>query len=122
MIEHVRADPVCGVRDEARAARGVELLQRDHQADVSLGDEVGQAHTVAAIAQRNRHDVAQIRLYELARRVAIVVIADAASELVLVLPRQRLDGLNASDVMGQRGGGVTVGAVVLGRGQIGHGG
>ncbi len=59
------ADPPRRVRREAVAARVVEALDRLHQADVALLDQVDERQPAAVVAARDAHDEAQVRLHEL---------------------------------------------------------
>ena len=58
------ADPPRGVGGELEALRVVELLDRPHQAEVALLDEVEEVHAPADVALGDRHDEAQVRLDE----------------------------------------------------------
>ena len=77
-------DPVDRERDEAHAARRVEALDRLHQADVALLDQVGVRQAVAEVAARDRDDQTQVRQHQLARGIKIVVLAQADGERALL--------------------------------------
>ena len=59
------ADPPGGVGRELEALVRIELLDRSHQAEVPLLDEVGEGEAPVAVALGNRDDESQIRLDEL---------------------------------------------------------
>ena len=59
------ADPPRRVRREAVAARVVEALDRLHQADVALLDQVDERQPAAVVPARDRDHEAQVRLHEL---------------------------------------------------------
>jgi hypothetical protein len=54
------ADPPGGVRREASPDPRVELLDRAHQADIALLDDVLEAHRAAVLLARHGHDERQI--------------------------------------------------------------
>ena len=58
------ADPPGGVGGELEALAVVELLDRPHQAEVALLDEVEERHPGALVALGDRHHEAQVRLDE----------------------------------------------------------
>ena len=59
------ADPPRGVGGELEALRVVELLDRPHQAEVALLDQVEEQHPPADVALGDRHDQAQVGLGQL---------------------------------------------------------
>ena len=60
------ADPPRGVRRELEALGVVELVDRPHQAEVALLDQVEQLHAAARVALGDAHDEAQVGLGQLA--------------------------------------------------------
>ena len=76
------ADPPGRVRRELEALDVVELLDRPHQAEVALLDEVEEEHPPAHVALRDRHDEPQVRLDQLGLRV--LAVDDVAPEPALV--------------------------------------
>ena len=58
------ADPPRGIRRELEALLVVELVDRPHQAEVALLDEVEQGQPVAVVALGDRDDEAQVALDE----------------------------------------------------------
>jgi hypothetical protein len=58
------ANPPDGVRREAQAALGLELLHGPEQAQVAFLDEVGQRQAAMEIATGDLHDQAQVRFHE----------------------------------------------------------
>ena len=67
------ADPPRGVRGELEAAAMVELLDRPHQPEVALLDEVEQRQPARLVATRHRHHEPEVGLDEAAARVGGVV-------------------------------------------------
>ena len=64
-------NPPRRVRREAVAARVIEALDRLHEADVALLDQVDQRQAAAVVAPRDRDDEAQVRLDEAVLRVVL---------------------------------------------------
>ena len=64
-------DPPRRVGREAVAARVIEALDRLHQADVALLDQVDQRQATAVVAARDRDHEAQVRLDEAVLRVVL---------------------------------------------------
>ena len=62
------ADPPRRVRRELEALGVVELVDRPHQAEVALLDEIEEQHAATAVALGDRHDEAQVGLDQLALR------------------------------------------------------
>ena len=62
------ADPPRGVRRELEALAPVELLDRVHEAEVALLDQVEQRQARRLVLLGDRHDEAQVRLHERALR------------------------------------------------------
>ena len=60
------ADPPRGVGGELEALGVVELVDRPHQPEVALLDQVEQLHAAAGVTLGDRHDQAQVGLGELA--------------------------------------------------------
>ena len=60
------SDPPRGVRAELIALAELELLDRPHQADVALLDQIQQRHTAADVLLGHRHDEPQIGFYQVA--------------------------------------------------------
>ncbi len=87
-----------GIRDEAGASLGVELAECRREPDVPFGDEIRQADAVAAVRDRHRHDVPEVRPREPLASVFVVEVTNPHGELVLLFPRQRGDCPSASDV------------------------
>ena len=107
------ADPVHGEADEAHAHVGVEALDRFHEPDVAFLNQVADGQAVTEIAARDVHHEAQVRQHEIARRVEVLVLAEAAGERefrVAIQHRDRRDALDvrleAADRGGQDEGGV----------------
>ena len=91
-------DPVDGERHQADAALRVKALHRLHQSDVAFLDQVGVRQAVTEITARHRHDQAQVRQYELARRVEIVVVAQTLPERTLFFRAQERKAVHRADV------------------------
>ena len=76
------ADPPRGVRGELEALAPVELLDRVHQAEVALLDQVQQREARGLVLLGDRDDEAQVRLHEGA--LGIVAVPDVLAELTLL--------------------------------------
>ena len=72
-----RLDPPHGVGGEPEALLRLEALDRLHQADIALGDRLGDRQAVAAIVPGDLGHQPQMAGDELVRRVAIAVLAPA---------------------------------------------
>ena len=70
------ADPPRGVGGELEALRVVELLDRPHQAEVALLDQVEEVHAAADVALGDRHDEAEVGLDE--HLAGVLAAADGA--------------------------------------------
>ena len=86
------ADPPHRVGREAEALVGVEALDRLHQADVALGDDLADRQAVAAIAHGDARDETQMRRHELLGRVLVGVLLPALGqhELLAGLQHRKL--------------------------------
>jgi uncharacterized protein YPO0396 len=81
-------DPPRRVRREAAAGLRVELLDRAHQADVALLDQVHELQPAVHVVLRDRHDEPEVGAdHVLARRE--VAALHALGELDLLLGRQQ---------------------------------
>ena len=79
------ADPPRGVRRELEALGVVELVDRPHQAEVALLDQVEQLHAPARVALGDADDEAQVGLGQLALGpLAALHGAHQAARLVVV--------------------------------------
>ena len=76
------ADPPRGVRGELEALAPVELLDRVHQAEVALLDEVEERQARGLVLLGDRDDEAQVRLHE--RALGVVALAGGAAQLALL--------------------------------------
>ena len=87
------ADPPRGVRRELEALRVVELVDRPHQAEVALLDEVEELHPAPRVALGDAHDEPQVGLDQLALgrsprlTAASAALLDAARSVTA--PRRR---------------------------------
>src|SRR5205085_10844985 len=72
---HRLPDPPCCVRRELVAALVLELLDRAHEADVAFLDEVEEAEAAIGVTLRDRDDEAQVRFNELALAFGRLVLA-----------------------------------------------
>ena len=97
-LEDVRQDlgphPVRGVGHEPQAPLGLEPPHRVQQPDVALGDELGELEAVAAVADRDLDDVAQVGAdEEIAGRLVAVLVTARKVELTFAVERRiALDG------------------------------
>ena len=80
------ADPPRGVGRELEALRVVELLDRPHQAEVALLDQVEEQHPPPDVALGDRHDEAEVGLDQLGP--GLVAVADDALQEAPVDRRQ----------------------------------
>jgi len=76
------ADPPRGVGRELEALAPVELLDRVHEAEVALLDEVQQRQPRRLVLLGNRDDEPQVRLHE--RALGVVTLARGAAQLPLL--------------------------------------
>src|SRR5580765_1298631 len=86
---HRLADPPGGVGRELVAAAPVELLDRAVESERSLLDQIQERHAETAVALRDRHDQAQVRLDHAALR-ALVAALDRLREDDLLVGGQQL--------------------------------
>ena len=77
-----RLDPPHSVGREPEALLGLEALDRLHQADIALGDHLGDRQAVPAIAPGDLDDETQMASDELVRRVAVAVLTPALGQHV----------------------------------------
>ena len=82
---HLGADPVHRERHQAHAALGVEALDRLHQADVAFLDQVGLRQAVAHVTARDRDHHPQVRQHQLAGRLEVAGLPQAAAQVRLLL-------------------------------------
>jgi hypothetical protein len=83
-----RADPPHGVGGQTEAAIGVEATDRLHQADVALGDQVGDRQAVAAVTHGDLGHQAQVRGDQPLGGVGVVVLLPPPRQHVFVLRLQ----------------------------------
>ena len=76
---------------------GVEALHRLHQADVSLGNEVGQGKPVARVILGDLYDQPQVRLDHVGPGL-LVALLDACSQFHLLGRSQQVRLRNLSKV------------------------
>ena len=104
VLVNLRLDPVDGERHQPDTVRRIEALDRFHQADIALLDQVGVRQTVPQIAARDRDYQPKMRKHQLSCRIEIAVVTKTGGQTKLLLLRQhgklsgRLDiGINAAD-------------------------
>ena len=81
-------DPPRGVRGEAKAALGIEFLERVDEPEIALLDEVGERQTAIEVVLGDADHEPQIVLDHLLARVEVAV-ARGACVLQLLLRRQQ---------------------------------
>jgi hypothetical protein len=101
-VEHVRADPVARVGDEARAALRVELAHGHHQAEAALGDQLPGRDAVTPVLHRHGHHEAQVGLHQGVSRGGLAA-ARAQGQHVLLLAGEAGSRANPPHVLGQAG-------------------
>ena len=79
------ADPVHRKGHQAHADARVEALDGLHQADIAFLHQVIHGQAIAGVAAGDVHHEAQVRQYEFAGRIEIVVPTEAFRELLFVL-------------------------------------
>src|SRR5581483_2621859 len=82
----------------------VELLDRAHESEVPLLDEVEEWHVGARVVAGDRHDEAEVRLDQLPLRILVAGVL-AARELALLFPCQERAGADLANVELERIGG-----------------
>src|SRR5205823_9130980 len=92
------ADPPRRIRRELEALAVVELLRRPNEADRALLDQIEEGQTLVAVALRDRHDEAQVRLDHLLLRTMLAAL-DALGELDLLRRGEQVD---AADVLEEK--------------------
>ena len=92
------ADPPHGVGGEPEAAVGVEALDRLHQADIALGDDLVHRQAVAAVAHGDLGDQAQMAGDQLVRGMEVVVLAPALGQHVLLALLQHREAADLAEI------------------------
>ena len=117
------ADPMHRERHQPHAHTRVEALDRLHQADVAFLHQIAHRQTVAAIATGDMHHESQVREHQLARGAQIVLLAESARQLLLVLAAQHryaADSINVGIETAQWPGNAEVSGVRHQCGRCGH--
>ena len=94
----VRADPPHRVRRQADAARWIEAVDRDEEAEVALLDQVEQPHAVRPILERDLDDEAKVPRHEPIGGVVIAESSPAKRQPSLLLGRQQVILIDAVEV------------------------
>jgi len=89
---------VHGKRDEAYAAVRIEPLHRLHEAYVPFLDEVGMRQPVAEVTAGERDHQPQVRQHQLARRLEVVLLAEAARKTLLLFRAQQREAVDRLDI------------------------
>jgi hypothetical protein len=84
------ADPPGGVGGKAETALGLELVDRAHQADVALLDQVEQHHAAVDVVLGDRDDQAQVMLDHLLARAEVAGLGQGREVRLLLGAQQRL--------------------------------
>jgi hypothetical protein len=100
-----RLYPVHREGHETHALGRVEALDRLHQADIALLDEVRLGEAVAAVAARDVHHEAQVGHDQFPRRLYVVLVRQAFGELPLALDAEYGNGTHRLHVGGKVGTG-----------------
>ena len=88
--EHVGADPVGGVGAEARPQLRLPALDRLHEADAALLEQVQDVGPRAAVLVGDRDDEAQVVNHQRARRVQVAALARRDAQRAFLFLRQPL--------------------------------
>src|SRR5438132_7246943 len=96
-----RLDPPHGVGSEPKALFGFEPLDRLHQADIAFRDHLGYRQAVAAIAHGDLGHEPEMAGNKVMCRVAIVMLAPALGEHVLLLGFQHGKFADLGEVPGK---------------------
>jgi len=96
-------DPPHGIGGEAEALFGLESLDRLHQADIALGDHLGDRQPVAAVAHGDLGDQAQVAGDELVSCVAVAVLAPTLRQHVFILRFQHGKPQDLLEIPGKAG-------------------
>ena len=83
-------DPPGGIGGELEPAAVVELLDRPHQPDRPLLDQVQERQALVAVPLRDRHHETQVRLHHLLPRASIAAL-NPLRQLHLLRRRQQSD-------------------------------
>ena len=96
-------DPPHGVGCKPEALFGLEPLDRLHQADIALRDDMRDWQAVAAIAPGDVSDEAQMTVGELVRRLVVAVLAPALGQHVFFVRLQHREPPDLPKVTGEAG-------------------
>src|SRR5512138_2216817 len=99
VVLDVRADPPDRVGDEADLLVGIELLDRLHEPDVPLLDEIGHPEAVRAVLERDLHDEPEVRLDEPMARPLVSLVAERPREAALLLDGEERDAVDLAEVL-----------------------
>ena len=97
---HRGTDPPHGVGREAEAAIRIEALDRLHESDIALGNQLAHRQPVAAIAHRDLGHQAQVAGHEPVRGFRVIVLAPALGQHELLLGREERKLANHAKVAG----------------------
>ena len=96
-------DPPRCVRAEPHARVGVEVLNRPHQAEVALGDQVRQRHPGVRVFLGDLDHQPQVRLDHLFPGDRVAVLPDPSGKLLFLLCRQQRGGFDVVEIPIQSG-------------------
>ncbi len=94
-------DPPHGVGGEAEAPVRVEPLDRLHQADVALGDDLVDRQAVAAVAHGDLGHQAQMAGDQPVRRLDVLVLAPALGQHELLVRLQHREAADLVEIAGE---------------------
>ncbi len=94
ILMNLGLDPVNGERNQPHTSPRVEALDRFHQADIALLNQIGVWQAVAKVASRDGNHQAQVRQYQLPRGVEIFFLAKTGcqTEFFLCGQQRKLSG------------------------------
>jgi len=91
-------DPVHGVGHQTNALFGVKSLDRLHEADVALLDQIGLRQAIAQVLPGNGHHQTQVGEDQLPGGIQVVLIPQAFGAVLLLLQREQGKAVDRGDV------------------------
>ena len=91
-------DPVHGVAHQAHALVGIETFDSLHQAHIAFLNQVSMGQAIAQVLARHGHHQTQVREHQLSSGLEVVVVAQLAGKLLLLLQRQHGQAVRCRDV------------------------
>ena len=91
-------DPVDREGDEPDAERRIETLDRLHEPDAALLDEVGLRQAVAGVSAGDPGDETKMRQDQTPGRVQVLMVAVLLGELALLVLGEQGDGVHRLEI------------------------